>query len=257
MSRLSVAALAALSVPIGILSIGLTGSAAAQSAESQEPPPPPPGFESTKGETARSAWLAATPKDSLSKMSASEKQEAREEIRLTTLRYGRCIAQKDWQCLKNDVFASDFSYLDGPRRKYGWTGFIDVMKDAGCYDRVFCRVEVYGDEIEFSTPTLARSITAAKFTFAWMDQAGKFPVTGHEVVGPGEESETPTYYYRTFTKVDGKWRIRTNDHIGDDMRTKVYTHTKYNDRAFVPPGESAPRTFEKPLEPTPAPTPPR
>jgi len=42
---------------------------------------------------------------------------------------------------------------------------------------------------------------------------GNFPVTGKEVVGPGEESHTPTYYYRTYTKVDGKWRLKTNDHI--------------------------------------------
>jgi len=38
------------------------------------------------------------------------------------------------------------------------------------------------------------------------------------------ESETPTYYYQTYVKVDGKWRLRTNDHVSFDMR-RTFTRT--------------------------------
>jgi hypothetical protein len=144
--------------------------------------------------------------------------------------------------LKNDVFAADFYYMDGPARVHGWEGFIDVMKNSGCYDRVFCRVTVSGQEIELVTPTLARGITTADFTFAWMDRDAKFPVTGKEVVGPGEESNTPTYYYRTYTKVDGKWRLSTNDHISFDLRRTIKEHVTYKQGAFVGVDGSLPPT---------------
>jgi hypothetical protein len=242
MSRSTLAALAAFSLQMGTLSIGLSGGAAAQSrgqAEesfnrqvNQTAPP--------DKETARTAYLAATPQDSLKKMSAVDKLEAMEQIRLVPLRYSRCITQKDWQCLKNDVFAPDFYYGDGPNRVRGWEGFIDVMKRSGCYDRVFCRVIVSGQEIEFASPTLARGITTADFIYAWM--GGNYPVTGKEVVGPGEESETPTYYYQTYVKVDGKWRLRTNDHVSFDMRRTFNAHVKYKEGAFVGADGSLPPT---------------
>jgi hypothetical protein len=239
MSRSVLAVLAAFALQFGCLSVGSSGSAAAQSAT----PPAPPGFEKSQGETGRSAYLAAVPQpESLKKMSTADQIAAIEEIKLLALRYSRCITQKDWQCLKNAVFAQDFYYLDGPARTYGWAGFMDVMKNAGCYDRVYCRVTVSGQEIELVTPTLARGITTADFTFAWMDRDGKFPVTGKEVVGPGEESFTNTYYYRVYTKVDGKWRLRTNDHVSFDLRRTVKDHVAYKASAFVGTDGSLPPT---------------
>jgi hypothetical protein len=245
MLRLSLAVLAAFAVQVvGALSFGVSSNAMAQTRGQGEE-----SFNrqinptaSTDKETARSAYLAATPQDSLKKMSTLEKLDAMEQIRFITLRYSRCITQKDWQCLKDDVFAPDFYYGDGSNRVHGWEGFIDVMKRSGCYDRVFCRVIVSGQEIEFATPTLARGITTADFIYAWMDRDAKYPRTGKEVVGPGEESETPTYYYQTYEKVDGKWRLRTNDHVSFDMRRTFKDHETYKQSAFVGADGSLPST---------------
>lgn len=231
MSRSGLAVLAAFALQLGSLSTGPSSSVAAQS-------PFPQAY--LDAENGKKAYLAAVPQDSLKKMSAVDTLVAIEEIKLIALRYARCITQKDWQCLKNDVFAADFYYLDGPARVHGWAGFMDDMKSAGCYDRVFCRVTVSGQEIELASPTLARGISTADFTFGWM--GGNFPVTGKEVVGPGEESHTPTYYYRTYTKVDGKWRLKTNDHISFDLRRTSEAHVKYRESAFVGADGSLPPT---------------
>jgi SnoaL-like domain len=244
MSRTHLAAVAVFTFQIGFLTSGLIEGAAAQSRGQAED-----SFNrqinqtaAPDKETARTAYLAAAPQDSLKKMSALNKLEDMEQIRLLPLRYSRCITQKDWQCLKDDVFAADFYYGDGANRVHGWEGFIDVMKRSGCYDRVFCRVIVSGQEIEFASPTLARGITTADFIYAWMDLNAKFPVTGKEVVGPGEETETPTYYYQTYVKVDGKWRLRTNDHVSFDMRRTFNSHVKYKESAFVGADGSLPPT---------------
>jgi len=68
---------------------------------------------------------------------------------------------------------------------YAVGSFIDVMKRSGCYDRVFCRVIVSGQEIEFASPTLARGITTADFIYAWM--GGNYPVTARRSWDPRGE----------------------------------------------------------------------
>jgi len=97
-------------------------------------------------------------------MSAVDKLLAMEEIRQLPLRYGRCISQKDWDCVRG-VFAPDFYYGDGPHRAYGPDGFIQVMHDAGTYDRVDVVLHIHGHEIEILSPTSARGIAAADYTF--------------------------------------------------------------------------------------------
>lgn len=186
-------------------------------------------------ETARTAYAGAQPQEAaLKKMSTVDQLRAMEDIRLLPLRYSRCITQKDWGCLRDDVFAADFYYGDGDRRVHEWGGFIDVMKRSGCYDRLFCRVNIHGHEIELVTPTLARGIAAADFTY-WYPLGQNFPTTGTEVVPPGQESTTPSYYYQTYVKVDGKWRLRTSDHISFDLRRSFGPRTVIFDRAYVTP----------------------
>jgi SnoaL-like domain len=194
-------------------------------------------------ETAKTAYANAKPQESLKKMSAVDKLLAIEEIRLLPLRYGRCITQRDWACLRDDVFAPDFYYLDPPRRVYGWDGFIQVMRRAGCYDRVLCQVNIHGHEVEILSPALARGIAAADFTYTY-PLGQSYKTTGTESVPPGQQAHTPTYYYQTYVKVDGHWRLRTNDHLSYDLRRDFNAHTVIYEGAYVSP--DGVRPFERP-----------
>jgi len=182
-------------------------------------------------ENGKKAYLAAVPQDSLKKMSAVDTLVAIEEIKLIALRYARCITQKDWQCLKNDVFAADFYYLDGRQGCMVGLVSMDDMKSAGCYDRrvVLCRVTVSGQEIELASPTLARGISTADFTFGWM--GGNFPVTGKEVVGPEKSLiRRPITTGRT-PRWTENGALKTNDHISFDLRRNLRGARENTERA--------------------------
>lgn len=134
-------------------------------------------------ENAKQAYDQAVPQESLKKMSAVDKLLAIEEIRQLPLRYGRCISQKDWDCVRS-VFAPNFYYLDGANRVYGPDGFIQVMHERGQYDRVMTVLHIHGHEIEILSPTTARGIVAADYTF-YYPLGESFPTTGKESVAPG------------------------------------------------------------------------
>lgn len=190
-------------------------------------------------QNAKQAYAQAVPQDSLKRMSSADRLLALEEIRQLPLRYGRCISQKDWDCVRN-VFTPDFYYDTARGRAVGPEGFIGVMHDAGTYDRVMTVLHMHGSEIEILSPTSARGITAADFTF-YYPLGQSFPTTGKEAVQPGQESHTPTYYYQTFEKLDGVWKIKTSDHISFDLRREFREYVKMNDKAFVTP-EGVPPT---------------
>jgi hypothetical protein len=184
-------------------------------------------------QTAKQAYAEAVPQDSLKDMSAVDKLLAMEEIRLLPLRYGRCITQKDWVALR-EVFAPDFYYLDGPRRVHGPEGFIQVMRIRGPYDRVNTVLQIHGHEIEILSPGTARGIAAAAFTF-YYPLGQPFQTTGEEVVAPGQQTHTSTYYYQTYAKVDGQWKIKTSDHIAFDLRRDFSPYTTIMPNAYVSP----------------------
>lgn len=189
-------------------------------------------------ENAKQAYAQAQPAESLKRMSAVDKLTAIESIKQLPMRYGRCISQKDWQCVR-ELFTADFYYDCCGGRAVGPEGFIQVMRDAGTYDRVFTVLQTHGSEIEILSPTTARGITAADFTF-YYPPGQSFPTTGKEVVAPGQESHTPTYYYQTFEKVDGTWKIKTSDHISFDLRRDFRPYNKMYDRAYVAPDGTQP-----------------
>jgi hypothetical protein len=184
-------------------------------------------------ETAKQAYERAAPQDGLKKMSAVDILLAIEEIRQLPLRYARCITQKDWNALR-DVFAPDFYYLDGPDRVHGADGFIQVMRRRGQYDRVMTVLHIHGHEIEILSPTTARGIAAADYTF-YYPLGQSFPTTGTESVAPGQQTYTPTYYYQTYEKVDGKWKIKTSDHLSFDLRRDFSNHPVIMPSAYVTP----------------------
>lgn len=214
---------------IAALAIGVAmGSASAQTAE-----------RAPDSETGKTAYAAAQPQPELKKMSAADRLLAAEEIKLLPLRYGRCITQRDWNCLRDDVFAENFYYMDGPARVHGWSGFMEVMKRAGCSGRVYCRVNMHGHEVEIMSPTLARGIVAADFSY--YHPAGQtIPAVGTEIVPEGQEAHSPSYYYQTYTKVNGKWKLRTSDHISFDLRRDWSERTVIYDRAYVSPDGTQP-----------------
>jgi len=184
-------------------------------------------------ETAKQTFDRAVPQESLKKMSAVDKLLAIEEIRQLPLRYARCISQKDWNALR-EVFAPDFYYLDGPNRVHGPEGFIQVMRERGQYDRVMTVLHIHGHEIEILSPTTARGIAAADFTF-YYPLGQSFPTTGRESIAPGQQTYTPTYYYQTYEKVDGQWKIKTSDHLSFDLRRDVSPYTGIMPNAYVTP----------------------
>src|SRR5882757_1018094 len=180
--------------------------------------------------SAKSAYLMALPTDALKRMNPVDKLVAIEEIKQLPLRYGRCISQKDWACVRG-VFTPDFT-MNG--RLMGPEGFINVMHLAGTYDRVATVLHMHGMEIEILSPTTARGIVAADFAFFYPPGSPLQP-SGKEVVQPGQQTHTDTYYYQTYTRIDGAWKIRTLDHVSFDLRTDVSATTKVFERAYTTP----------------------
>jgi hypothetical protein len=166
---------------------------------------------------AREAFAQAKPEPSLKQMTPVDRLLAIEDIRQLPLRYCRCVSQKDWECWK-DLFAPDF-YYDVPRmaRIQGPEGIVQFLRDVGPYDRVNSVFNSHGVEIELLSPTKARGVWGADYMFYYPPNQ-KFETTGKEVVSPGQQTHTYTYYYQTFEKVSGKWKIKTSDHITNDIR---------------------------------------
>jgi len=166
---------------------------------------------------AREAFEQAKPEASLKKMSSLDRLLAMEDIKQIPLRYCRCVSQKDWDCWK-DLFTADF-YYDVPRmgRMQGPDGIVDFLKTVGPYDRVVSVFHSYGAEIELLSPTRARAVWAADYMF-YYPPGQKYPTNGKEVVPPGGQTTTYTYYYQTYEKIGEKWKIKTSDHITNDVR---------------------------------------
>ncbi len=217
----------------GVLALYCNGAVKVALAQTAPTPPAAQSSEIPDEDTAKKAYARATPQPSLKKLNTVDRLLAIEEIRQLPLRYARCITQKDWDCVRA-LFTPDFYYEDGPNRVHGPEGFIDVMKRAGTYDRVVCTLHIHGHEVELLSPTTARGIAGADFTF-YYPMGQSFPTTGKEVVAPGEQRNSPTYYYQTYEKIDGQWKIKTSDHISFDLRTDYASHTKVNDKAYVTP----------------------
>lgn len=187
----------------------------------------PPALAET---SAKQAYAQAVPAESLKKMSAVDRLLAIEEIKQLSLRYSRCITQKDWECVRG-LFTADF-VMGG--RTTGPEGFIDVMRYAGTYDRVSTVLRAHGAEIEMLSPTTARGIVGADFTF-YQQPGQSFENSGKEVVAPGQETHTDTYYYHTYEKVNGIWKIKTLDHVSFDLRADFSGYTRIFERAYVTP----------------------
>lgn len=178
----------------------------------------------------RSAYAQAVPAEGLEQLSPVEKLLAIEEIRGLSLRYGRCISQKDWTCVRA-LFTPNFRMNGHP---FNPDGFIDVMRQVGAYDRVVAVLNVHGAEIEILSPKTARGIVAADFTF-YFPPDSPYRATGTEIVAPGQQMHTETYYYHTYEKVDEGWKIKTLDHVEADLRTKFSGHTKVFKDAYTTP----------------------
>jgi hypothetical protein len=114
----------------------------------------------------------------------------------------------------------------------GGEGFVQVMHDAGLYDRVDTVLHIHGHEVEILSPTTARGIAAADFTF-YYPLGQSFPTTGKEVVAPGQQTYTATYYYQTYEKIEGKWKIKTFDHVSHDLKTEHGPYTAIMPNAYV------------------------
>jgi len=166
---------------------------------------------------AREVFEQAKPEPSLKQMTPVDRLLAIEEIRQVPLRYCRCVSQKDWDCW-HDLFAPDF-YYDVPRmgRMKGPDGIVQFLRDVGPYDRVNSIFHSYGVEIEMLSPTKARGVWGADYIFYYPPNQ-KYEPTGKEVVAPGEQTHTYTYYYQTYVKIAGKWKIESSDHISNDLR---------------------------------------
>jgi hypothetical protein len=69
-----------------------------------------------------------------------------------------------------------------------------------------------------------------------------FPTIGKEAYGivPGETLYTPTYYYQTYAKVDGKWKIKTSDHNSFDLKRDFKPYTVIMPNAYAAPDGTAP-----------------
>ena len=166
---------------------------------------------------AREVFEQAKPEPSLKDMAPVDRLLAIEEIRQIPLRYCRCVSQKDWDCWK-DLFAPDF-YYDVPKlgRFQGPDGIVDFLRSVGPYDRISSVFHSHGAEIELLSRTKARGVWGADYMF-YYPPGGKFPTTGKELMAPGEQTHTYTYYYQTYEKIGGKWKIKTSDHITNDLR---------------------------------------
>jgi SnoaL-like domain len=182
-------------------------------------------------ENVKQAYDQAVPQESLKTMSAVDRLLAIEEIKQLPLRFGRCTSQKDWNCVR-DLFTPDF-VMSG-HQTTGGEGFIQVMHDAGLYDRVDTVLHIHGHEVEILSPTTARGIAAADYTF-YYPLGQSFPITGKEAVAPGQQTYTATYYYQTYEKVDGKWKIKTFDHVSFDLKTDHSPYTVIMPNAYVTP----------------------
>jgi hypothetical protein len=168
-------------------------------------------------------------------MSATDRLLAIEEIKQLPLRYGRCISQKDWACVRG-LFTEDMA-MNG--HSIGPEGFVDVMRKVGPYDRVSTVLHTFGSEIEILSPTTARGIVTADFTF-YYPPGSSFQPSGKEVVAPGQQTHTDTYYYQTYVKVGDAWKIRTLDHAAFDLRTDSSATTKVFEPKAVDPAGAQP-----------------
>jgi SnoaL-like domain len=166
---------------------------------------------------AREAFAQAAPEPSLKQMTPVDRLLAIEDIKQLPLRYCRCVSQKDWDCWR-DLFAPDFYYdVPGLPRTQGPDGIIELMRTLGPYDRLVSVFYSHGAEIELLSPTKARGVWAADYMFYYPPNQ-KYPTTGKEVVAPGQQTHTYTYYYQTYEKIGGQWKIKTSDHISNDLR---------------------------------------
>jgi hypothetical protein len=205
------------------------GIAAASYPSLAQTSPAAQGSEQTHPSTsAKAAYANAKPSDSLKHMSGTDKLLAIEEIKQLSLRYGRCISQKDWVCVR-DLFAPEFLFVS---RTMTPESFIDIQHSAGTYDRVMAVVHVLGEEIEILSPTTARGIVTGDFTF-YYPLGQSFPTTGKEAVAPGQQSHTDTYYYETYEKLDGRWKIKTLDHPSFDLRRDQSAYTRIFEGAYT------------------------
>jgi hypothetical protein len=127
--------------------------------------------------------------------------------------------------------------LPSPRPR----GLIKVMRDAGTYYRVDVVLHIHRHEIELLSPTTARGFAAADYTF-YYPPGQSFPTTGHEAYGivPEETLYSPTSYYQTYEKVDGKWKIKTSDHNSFDLKRDFRPYTIVMPNAHVTPDRVPP-----------------
>jgi SnoaL-like protein len=139
-------------------------------------------------------------------MSAVDRLVAIEDIKQLKARYFRCLDQKDWDCWRA-VFASDF--IDGTRKE-GMDGMFRHLHENGLYDRVKSVHHGEMPEITILSPTTARGIWAGGSEI-FFPLGQHFETTGKEAVEQGKSHHFYTFYYETYVKQDGQWKIHTMD----------------------------------------------
>lgn len=141
-------------------------------------------------------------------VSATDRMTAIEEIHQLKARYIRCMDLKDWTCWEA-VFASDFHFKAGTVEWHSAKEMVHATRLTGLFDRVKTVSHASMPVIEVLSPTTARGTWLCDFLHYWPAGVGKSQ--GGEIVTPGHWNHTDGYYHDTYTKVNGRWLIQSEE----------------------------------------------
>lgn len=137
-------------------------------------------------------------------MDPIERLEAMEAIRTLKARYFRCLDTKDWDGFA-DVFATDALMDVSGELRDGRTEGEGIVRGngqitefvRGAVDDVVTVHHGHTPEIEVTSPTTARAISAMEDKLRWSEGSPIRAMHGHG------------HYHETYEKLDGSWRIKT------------------------------------------------
>ena len=162
------------------------------------------------GIAASSVFHGASAPATAADMTAVEKLLAIEEIKQLKARYFRYVDTKDWDGYKT-TFTPDiaFTWAETGETRRGPEGKLELVKQTGLYDRMQSVHHGFTPEIEILSPTTAKGIWAMEDLLYY--PAGLEPRSKSEYLKPGESVHGYGYYYETYTKINGKWLIQSQD----------------------------------------------
>jgi uncharacterized protein (TIGR02246 family) len=118
-----------------------------------------------------------------------------EAIKQLKARYMRTVDTKDWEGFRN-VFTDDavFDMRDSGAECVTGADAIVAYNQVGLADDMISIHQGHMPEIQITSPTTATGIWSSEHMHRWPD--------GSELHGYG-------FYYETYVKLDGEWRIKT------------------------------------------------